>query len=185
MNNTSGSLERGLKIMSVFNAEKVITPCICEQGFCAYSVGFDLDDNGEMQYRWKSLTNTIVSALVDFCFGLHAGESTPNSEIVNRLCEAAQSIYRIKCFEDVKNIYNEGGVIEDDIDDTFLRRGEFGELILHVLLRDFHNTIPLLSKIYFKDTDGATVHGFDAVHIYLIKLHYLKKMGLTKICTNH
>jgi len=46
-----------------------------------------------------------------------------------------------------------------------LRRGEFEELILHLLLRDFHNTIPLLSKVYFKDSLGHAVHGFDAVHI--------------------
>jgi hypothetical protein len=35
--------------------------------------------------------------------------------------------------------------------DKDLARGEFGELILHLLLRDFHDTVPLLSKIYFKD----------------------------------
>ncbi|WP_330558188.1 Hachiman antiphage defense system protein HamA [Acutalibacter sp. 1XD8-33] len=34
------------------------------------------------------------------------------------------------------------------------RRGEFGELILHLLLRDFKNTIPLISKVYFKDSIG-------------------------------
>ena len=34
-----------------------------------------------------------------------------------------------------------------------------------MLLRDFYNSLPLLSKIYFKDSDGHTVHGFDAVHI--------------------
>ena len=32
-------------------------------------------------------------------------------------------------------------------------------------MRDYHSTIPLLSKIYFKDSYGHTVHGFDAVHI--------------------
>jgi hypothetical protein len=31
-------------------------------------------------------------------------------------------------------------------------------------LKHFNEAIPLLSKIYFKDADGATVHGFDAVH---------------------
>ena len=34
-----------------------------------------------------------------------------------------------------------------------------------MLLRDFYDSLPLLSKIYFKDSDGHTVHGFDAVHI--------------------
>ena len=45
------------------------------------------------------------------------------------------------------------------------KKGEFGELLLHTYLRDYFNTVPLLSKIFLKDTDGFTVHGFDAIHI--------------------
>jgi hypothetical protein len=44
-------------------------------------------------------------------------------------------------------------------------RGEFGEILLHLLLRDFKGTIPLVSKLYFKDSRGVPAHGFDAVHI--------------------
>jgi hypothetical protein len=47
----------------------------------------------------------------------------------------------------------------------YQKRGEFGELILHLVLRDFHGTIPLISKVYFKDSFGPPAHGFDAVHI--------------------
>jgi hypothetical protein len=36
---------------------------------------------------------------------------------------------------------------------------------LHLILRDFIKTVPLISKIHLKDSDGMTVHGFDAVHI--------------------
>lgn len=60
---------------------------------------------------------------------------------------------------------NSNRVIEDEVENKYLRRGEFGELILHLILRGFYKTIPLLSKIYFKDSYGSTVHGFDAVHI--------------------
>src|SRR5690606_10364870 len=82
-----------------------------------------------------------------------------------KLVEAAQAIYKIDSFQKAKDIYLNNGSITDDVDDKSLRRGEFGELILHLLLRDFHNTIPLLSNVYFKDSFGHTVHGFDAVHI--------------------
>ena len=75
------------------------------------------------------------------------------------------SIYKIDEFQKVKDIYENNGSILDTVEDKYLRRGEFGELILHLLLRDFHKTTPLLSKIYFKDSLGHTVHGFDAVHI--------------------
>lgn len=42
---------------------------------------------------------------------------------------------------------------------------EFIELLLHLLLREYKHTIPLISKVYFKDSAGVPAHGFDAVHI--------------------
>jgi hypothetical protein len=49
--------------------------------------------------------------------------------------------------------------------DRYERRGEFGELLLHALLRQEFGTEPAISKVFFKDTANATVHGFDAVHV--------------------
>ena len=34
-----------------------------------------------------------------------------------------------------------------------------------MLLREYKHTIPLISKVYFKDSAGVPAHGFDAVHI--------------------
>ncbi|WP_149303826.1 HamA C-terminal domain-containing protein [Pareuzebyella sediminis] len=147
-----------------FSSEKIITHKINDTELSTFLVGFDIDDNGNSKYRIKPLINKLSDVIYEFAFGFHDGEETPNNEILSKLIEAAQSIYKIDAFQKVKDIYNTGS-IEDDLEDKYLRRGEFGELVLHLLLRDFHNTIPLLSKIYFKDAYGATVHGFDAVHI--------------------
>jgi hypothetical protein len=49
--------------------------------------------------------------------------------------------------------------------EKFSRRGEFGELLLHVVLREHFNTIPAIRKIFFKDAVNNTVKGFDAVHV--------------------
>jgi hypothetical protein len=46
-----------------------------------------------------------------------------------------------------------------------LKRGEFGELVLHGIIKEVYGTIPAVSKIYFKDGPNETVKGFDAVHI--------------------
>ena len=54
------------------------------------------------------------------------------------------------------NIYNT---------DKFERRGEFGELLLHILLRQVFGTIPAISKMFYKDSHNDTVKGFDAVHV--------------------
>lgn len=148
-----------------FGSEKVIKQQISEADLCTYLVGFDLNDEGEKVYRWKNLIKKIMSAMQEFAFGFHEGESTLNTETLEKIADSAKAIYKIDSFQKAKDIYENGGFIGDDVKDKYLRRGEFGELILHLLLRDFHSTIPLLSKIYFKDSYGHTVHGFDAVHI--------------------
>lgn len=44
------------------------------------------------------------------------------------------------------------------------KRGEIGELILHILCRKYFNTYPSVSKIYYKTSGGEVVKGFDMVH---------------------
>lgn len=153
-------------IKTPFGSEKVIIQHISEVDLKTYFVGFDLDDKGESCYRWDNLINLLQKVIPEFAFGYHYGTSIDIKEITEKLAEAAKSIYKIKEFDDVKTRYLNGGIIQDDdVEKKYLERGEFGELILHLLLRDFHSTIPLLSKIYFKDAFGSTIHGFDAVHI--------------------
>lgn len=158
-----------MKNTTPFGSEKVIIQHISEADLKTYFVGFDLNDDGHRIYRWKSFINILKNVIHEFAFGHHEGTETPITKTANKLSEAAKSIYKIKVFKEVKKIYvdDDCEIDDDDIDRKYLKRGEFGELILHLLLRDFHNTIPLLSKIYFKDSDGLTVHGFDAVHIHL------------------
>lgn len=127
-----------------------------------YFVGFDFK-----KFRYDSLTDLLMDSIVDFAFGYHTGILKKYDR--KKLIEAAKSIYNIKEFSAAKEIYVDNDSLiydcELEIEDKYLKRGEFGELILHLLLRDFIGTTPLVSKIYFKDTDNATVHGFDLVHI--------------------
>jgi hypothetical protein len=44
-------------------------------------------------------------------------------------------------------------------------RGEFGELLLHLAIRQVYETLPAVSKIYYKSAVNETVKGFDAVHV--------------------
>lgn len=150
---------------SPFKSEKIISHSINESKLSTFLVGFDLKDDGNTTYRLKPLIDKLLDVIHEFAFGFHEGNATQNTEILSKLTEAAKSIYKIHEFQKVKDIYDNNGSIEDSVEDKYLRRGEFGELILHLLLRDFHKTVPLLSKIYFKDSLGHTVHGFDAVHI--------------------
>lgn len=145
-----------------FNSSSVICEHINTGKLRTYLVGFDLN-----QYRYNDLVNVLLDALVDFTFGYHEGIQEDYKRRV--LINAAKSIYSIRAYRKYKEDYidKDNELDDEDInkDNEYLKRGEFGELILHVLSRDFMKTIPLLSKIYFKDSDGVTVHGFDLVHI--------------------
>ena len=47
----------------------------------------------------------------------------------------------------------------------YTKRGEIGELLLHVMLREVFNTLPAISKYFYKDSRNDTVKGFDNVHV--------------------
>lgn len=149
--------------MEKFDANKVIKEHIHDTDLCTYFVGFDLTDRGNNEYRIDSLIDLLVRVIPEYAFGCK--EDLNSTNVMRYINEAAKAIYSIDDFQKVRDIYKRGEQIEDSISDKYLRRGEFGELILHLLLRDYHNTIPLISKIYFKDSLGSNVHGFDAVHI--------------------
>lgn len=162
----NGAVCREIEMNSTpFNSHTVIEEKISEASLRSYLVGFDLNDLGKTEYRWSAFIQRILSAVHEFAYGHHEGTSTDITETLSKITDAAKSIYKIDHYQKVKDIYENDGHIEDELEDKYLRRGEFGELILHLLLRDFHNTLPLLSKIYFKDSLGHAVHGFDAVHV--------------------
>lgn len=149
-------------------SSKIINKKILGADCTAYFVGYDLNDDGEMEYRLGKLVKLLVNLIPEFAFGYHLGGSTPNDEMVEKIANAAKSIYKITEFKEVADLYLANGELDDDIevDKKYLKRGEFGELILHLILRDFHSTVPLISKIYFKDSFGHAVHGFDSIHIH-------------------
>jgi uncharacterized protein DUF1837 len=79
-------------------------------------------------------------------FALRYDELGPkgHEEWVARLAEAAKTVYTTEKFQ---------------------RRGEFGELLLHAVIREIWDSEPAVSKIYYKDGPNDTVKGFDAVHL--------------------
>lgn len=122
-----------------FKSDLVLEEKISNPDLKAYYVGFD-----QNQFRIQPLVDVIRSVIPEFALGYHCGSTIPLTEIVDRLKEAAETVY---------------------LTDKYKTRGEFGELILHLLLRDFHHTVPLVSKIYFKDSHNVPAHGFDGVQI--------------------
>lgn len=146
-----------------FNSNSVIKEDT--QGFDqrVYYVGFDFG-----RYLNEEFTEVLMDVIVDFAFGYHTG-ILKNSYNRRILKEAATAIYRIDEYMQAKWVYvdNDSELSDCELKEEkkYMKKGEFGEMILHLLLRDFFGTEPLLSKIHFKDTDNAVIHGFDIVHV--------------------
>lgn len=125
-----------------FNSEQVIEEKISEATFRAYHIGFD-----QNKFRLQPLLDIIMDVIPEFALGYYEAKTILHTSITNKLREAAKTIYTT---------------------DKYEKRGEFGEIVLHLLLRDFCNSIPLISKIYFKDAKNVVVHGFDGVHVTVV-----------------
>ena len=151
----------------IFDSNNIILLKIDESDLMSFLLKMDVDDFGQPLYPLELFTEELISVIPEYVFAEYENPIIPQNQSVQKLREAAKSIYKIKEYNLMRKAYLE----DDDAAKMELKklpyknRGEFGELLLHFLLRDFKGTIPLVSKIYFKDSSGIPAHGFDAVHI--------------------
>jgi hypothetical protein len=141
-----------------FDSDKVLIEHVKEAGLCGYHVGFD-----RKAFRLEPLVDVIRSVIPEYALGYHQGKTVALPQTIEKLKDAANTIYKTPRYK---------------------KRGEFGELILHLLLRDYFGTIPLISTIYFRDSVNVPAHGFDGVHI--IDTTKIKKLvlGESKLYTS-
>jgi len=130
-------------------------------------LNYDLDDNGKYQYMDDEFIDTVINYLPEYAMG-HDNLPISSMQLIPYLREAARSVIKINRIDEIKHNLDEK-ISYQDWDKELLRiynsKGIFSELILHFLLREFKNTLPLVSKVYFKDSYSHEAHGFDAVHI--------------------
>jgi hypothetical protein len=105
-------------------------------GLCA---GYELDT-----WRGEAFAEYLMEWLPDFALTDRELKDLGGYSARRALRKAAKSLYQTE---------------------KYGRRGEFGELLLHAVLREYKSTIPAIKKIYFEDSVNDTVKGFDAVHI--------------------
>src|SRR5690348_3696078 len=105
-------------------------------GLCA---GFEREE-----WRAAALADYLMESLPEFCLTHSEFEGISGPSAVQLMRQAASRVY---------------------MTDKFKNRGEFGELLLHVVLKDIFGTLPAITKIYYKDATNDTVKGFDAVHV--------------------
>ncbi len=95
-------------------------------------------------WRKDQLVDHLFNYLPEFALTHSEFQELSGENIVPKLRKAAGIVYQ---------------------SEKYKSRGEFGELLLHAIIRETHNTIPAISKLYYKDGPNDTVKGFDAVHV--------------------
>ena len=125
----------------------------------------DYQEDGSLQYTYDNFADVFSENVLEYAF---AYAQIPPAQITRKLREAAQSMIKLHDVQKLRSYFTED-VPEEDWDADFLRwyekKGIFGEVILHLFLKEFKDTIPLISKLYFKDSFAQEAKGFDSVHV--------------------
>ena len=135
----------------IFDKKNVILLRVDEEDLNSFLVDMDINDMGKPKYCLDDFTKAICNTIPEYVFAQYEDPNIPQNDIVEKLREAAHCIYKIKDFELMKR-----WCVDKDINayrelkkSSTAKRGEFGELLLHLILREFKHTIPLISKVYF------------------------------------
>ena len=96
--------------------------------------------------RWRSeqLADHLMEWLPEFALTHSERESIGAHNALSMSIRAARTIYTSEKYQ---------------------KRGEIGELLLHVAMCQVFGTVPAVAKYFFKDSANDTVKGFDAVHV--------------------
>lgn len=110
-------------------------------GITALCAGYE-----QQVWREKQLASHLMKWLPEFALKHSELEGPGPHNAVELIAKAAKSIYA---------------------SEKYKTRGEFGELLLHVALRQCFKTLPAITKYFYKDARNDTVKGFDAVHVVI------------------
>ncbi len=96
------------------------------------------------QWRCSQLASHLIEWLPDFALSYTEKESLRSKNAASLLAKATRAVF---------------------FSEKYQKRGEIGEILLHIAVRQVFDTISAISKLYFKDSPNDTIKGFDAVHI--------------------
>jgi hypothetical protein len=115
----------------------------CSPGLTGMCAGYE---NGE--WRCRRLASHLIEWLPEFALTYEERENMGSHNAVALIAQAARAVYTSEKYQ---------------------KRGEVGELLLHIAMCQVFHTVPAISKYFFKDSTNDTVKGFDAVHVVATK----------------
>ena len=157
-------MAKGILKNRVFDKAQLIEVTIDEEDLMSFLVKMDIGDDGKPKYPEDELARLVLRVMPEYVFAWH--EDANLQTAMAKVAAAAQRLYETDPYRLMRRYYID---CDDSLEEEVKKleannRGEFGELLLHLLLRDFKGTLPLMSKVYFSDSRGVPAHGFDAVH---------------------
>lgn len=108
-------------------------------GLSGLCVGYELGT-----WREDQFASHIMQWLPEFALKYSEWQGLGAHNALQLIAQAARSVYTSKKYK---------------------KRGEFGEVLLHIAVRQIFKSIPAIAKFYYKDAPNDTVKGFDAVHV--------------------
>ena len=127
-----------------------------------FHIVFDLDESNNIVQNEKAWIEEIFDAIPFFALGQDKALEISKDSPRKATKQGIKLLYDIKEIREANKEYLTNPKLK--FDDKYLKRGEFGELILYYLLQEKLGKPQLISKLYFKDSYNSVVHGFDAVH---------------------
>lgn len=123
----------------------------------------------DLPYSKGSIPRTIFSTLDDKCYSVSDNDSLVKI-IYNSIIDYSFNEFEIneKDLEDLHTIAFQERIRydPDDTDETKLKYGFFGEVILHSILKVFFDTQTFISKGYFfNPLENSESKGYDAYHL--------------------
>lgn len=154
-----------MKATNEYGVSLTLVLKISEEDINTIFLNTDITENGNLEYSYGNFANVFSESILEYAFAYF---DIPRNEITKKQREAAQSLIKLHEIEKLKKYFDEK-IPESNWEPAFLnwyhKKGVFGEVILHLILKEFKDTVPLVSKLYFKDSFALEAKGFDAVHV--------------------
>ena len=96
------------------------------------------------KWRKDQLADHVMEWLPEFALGYSELQEIGHANALRMTKKAAKIVYQTE---------------------KYGSRGEFGEVLLHIAIRQVYKTLPAVSKIYYNSSVNETVKGFDSVHV--------------------
>lgn len=156
-----------MKVKNEYGKIELVVLNVGQEDVDGLLINWDINDSGTVDFMESLFVNEVMRYLPEYSIGYDSG-GIAQADIIPLIRDAAKSVIKIKRIDVIQN-YIAQSIPYDQWDPKVLKdynaKGVFSELILHFLLRDMKGTLPLISKIYFKDSNAVEAHGFDAVHV--------------------